>query len=112
MIYEKLGQDIYIPAKSNLALKKINNIKFNYQANSSIKGNLIELDLTSKLFAGNAIYIRKSCYRIKLGEIEDCVKANSLDHMRALGISVSNIPDSLKNLNFTNRNRSYSENSA
>ena len=96
MKYAKLGEDLEIPVVSNLPLIGKKNIKFNYYCASRINGKLIDLDITSKLFDQDKMYIRKSCYRIKLGEMENCVKQNTIDHMLSLGLPESNIPDSLK----------------
>ena len=96
MRYAKLGEDLEIPVVSNLPLKGKKNIKFNYYCSSRINGKLIDLDITSKLFDQDKMYIRKSCYRIKLGEMENCVKQNTIDHMLSLGLPESSIPDSLK----------------
>ena len=97
MNYKKLGEDIYIPKLIGRPLLKENSFKFNYYLSSRVNGKMIDLDITSKIFRGDRAYARKSCYRVKLGEIENCVKANIIDHMKKLGISQTNIPDSLKN---------------
>lgn len=112
MRYQKLGEDIYIPIKNDLPLKDKTNIKFNYYLSSRINGNLIDLDITSKLFHREIMYVRKSCYRVNLGEIENCVKANIIDHMLSLGLAESEIPKSLTNKNIANRNKRYSKNIA
>ncbi|GAA4315818.1 hypothetical protein GCM10023115_26320 [Pontixanthobacter gangjinensis] len=109
MRYQKLGEDIYIPIKNDLPLKDKTKIKFNYYLSSRINGNLIDLDITSKLFDAGKMYVRKSGYRVKLGEIENCVKANIIEHMLSLGLDESEIPKSLKEKNITNRSRKYSK---
>lgn len=109
MNYEKLGTDIYIPQKDSNALKDIANIKFNYYLTSRINGNLIDLDITSKLFNVDKVYIRKSCYRIKIGQLEECVKSNIIDHMNELGMDKNNIPKSLLNSSFTKRSNRFSK---
>ena len=106
MKFQKLGEDIYIPQKSSLSLINASDLKFNYYLNSRINGNSIDLDITSKLFCGDDMYVRKSCYRVRMGEIENCVKASIIDHMKSLGVSSSNIPESLKKKNYSDRRRS------
>jgi len=103
MNYQKLGEDIYIPKRSNSALQDSGEIKFNYYLDSRINGNWIDLDITSKLFGNDKMFVRKSCYRVRLGEIENCVKANIIDHMRCLGVPKENIPESLFNKTITNQ---------
>ncbi|QYA24103.1 hypothetical protein G3I01_00795 [Gramella sp. MT6] len=103
MDYQKLGDDIYIPKRSNSALKDSEEIKFNYYLDSRINGPWIDLDITSKLFDNDKMFVRKSCYRVKIGEIENCVKANIIDHMKSLGLSNKNIPESLYNKSTTNQ---------
>ena len=103
MNFKKLGTDIYIPKNDPNALKNIDDVKFNYYLSSRIKGNLIDLDITSKIFNVDDIYVRKSCYRIKIGKLEDCVKSNIIDHMKKLGMDESNIPESLLNTKITKR---------
>lgn len=98
MKYQKIGDDIYIPKLSDSPLKKKKNVKFNYYLSSRIHKNLIDLDITTKLFAEENIYVRKSSYKVRMGEIESCVKANLLDHMQALGMDESNIPASLNSM--------------
>ncbi len=97
MNFEKLGEDIYIPIAEGKPLKGKNDIKFNYYISSRVNGKIIDLDIISKIFNGDKIYSRKSCYRVKLGHIENCVKTNIKDHMKKLGIAQTSIPDSLKN---------------
>ncbi|WP_026935420.1 hypothetical protein [Christiangramia echinicola] len=103
MNFKKLGADIYIPTKDSNSLKNIHNIKFNYYLSSRMNGNLIDLDITSKIFNVDKIYVRKSCYRIKIGKLEDCVKSNIIDHMKQLGMDESNIPQSLLNTRIAKR---------
>lgn len=110
MIYEKLGEDIYIPVPAGKPLENASNLKFHYYLSSRVNGKQIDLDITSKIFEGDQMFIRKSCYRVSLGEIENCVKANIIDHMRTLGIENSNIPKSLFKKYSTNYNNSYSRN--
>jgi len=99
MKYLKLGEDLEIPEVNNLPLKQKKNIKFNYYCSSRMNGNLIDLDITSKLFNKKDMYVRKSCYRIKLGEMEKCVKQNTIDHMLSLGLAEEDLPDSLTQYN-------------
>ena len=103
MYYKKLGEDIYIPKRSDSALQNSEEIKFNYYLNSRVNSHSIDLDITSKLFDDNKTYIRKSCYRVKLGEIENCVKANIIDHMESLGLPKEKIPESLYDKAATNQ---------
>lgn len=112
MKYQKLGEDLEIPKRNGLPLAGMENIKFNYYLSSRINGNLIDLDITSKLFDKDKMYIRKSCYRVNLGEMENCVKANTIDHMLSLGLKDSYIPASLKNTNLTNSNLKLSNRGA
>jgi len=104
MKYQKLGEDLEIPVSNGFPLRNKEDIKFNYYLSSRINGNLIDLDITSKLFDNDKMYIRKSCYRVNLGEMENCVKANTIDHMLSLGLQECNIPASLKNTNIKNTN--------
>lgn len=103
MYYHKLGEDVYIPEPDGFPLKNVKDIKFNYYLSSRINGNLIDVDITSKLFARDKMFVRKSCYRLNIGEIENCVKANTMDHMKSLGVDDENIPSSLKSIVTTNR---------
>lgn len=103
MHYQKLGEDIYIPEPNGFPLRNVKGIKFNYYLSSRINGNLIDVDITSKIFNQDHMYVRKSCYRLKLGEIETCVKANTLDHMKNLGVDEENIPKNLRNIAAINR---------
>lgn len=103
MYYHKLGEDIYIPEPIDFPLKNVKDIKFNYYLSSRINGNFVDLDITSKLFERDHIYVRKSCYRVKLGEIENCVKANTMDHMKSLGMEDEKIPAALKKIVITRR---------
>lgn len=112
MKYQKLGEDLEIPARNGFPLSETKSIKFNYYLSSRINGKLIDLDITSKLFDKDKMYIRKSCYRVNLGDMENCVKANTIDHMLQLGLKVCNIPASLKNINFTNTNLKLSNKGA
>ena len=97
MNYRKLGEDIYIPQNHRPLLTDAEEIKFNYYLSSRVNGKKIDLDITSKIFDMETMYVRKSCYRVKLGEIENCVKMNILDHMRKLGVREQFIPESLLN---------------
>ena len=112
MKYQKLGDDCYTPEKSGLPLKNKNNIKFNYYLSSRINGNLIDLDITSKLFHEDEMYIRKSCYRVKLRSIENCVKNNTVDHMISLGMDSDNIPASLISNDFKYQRQKLSKKDA
>lgn len=112
MKYQKLGDDCYTPEKSGLPLKNKKNIKFNYYLSSRINGNLIDLDITSKLFDGDNMYIRKSCYRVKLRSIENCVKKNTVDHMLSLGMDRENIPESLQNNDLQDQKHRWSKKDA
>ena len=103
MNFTKLGTDIYIPQKDPDVLKNIADVKFNYYLNSRIKGKQIDLDITSKIFNVDEIYVRKSCYRIKIGELEECVKSNIIDHMKQLGMDNNHIPESLLNTKISKR---------
>lgn len=103
MKFQKLGDFIHIPKHTGSPLQGKKNIKFNYYLSSRVNGKLIDLDITTKLFDKDEMYIRKACYRVKLGEIENCVKANLIDHMRSLGMVESDIPDSLTSLAITSR---------
>lgn len=115
MNYCKLGEDIYIPQNHRPLLTDAEDIKFNYYMSSRVNGKKIDLDITSKIFGKERMYVKKSCYRVKLGEIEDCVKKDILDHMRKLGVREQFIPESLLNCNAkthlanTYSNRIYSD---
>lgn len=98
MKYQKMGDDIYIPKPTDSPLKETKNIKFNYYLSSKVHKNLIDLDITTKLFDDEKIYVRKSSYKVRMGEIENCVKANLIDHMKSLGMDDKNIPESLHNM--------------
>ena len=108
MNYEKLGEDIHIPKLEERPLKNRDDIKFNYYLSSRVNGKNIDLDITSKIFDNDQIYIRKSCYRVKLGQIENCVKSNIIEHMKELGIPQTRIPESLKNIKRT-KPKAYSD---
>ena len=99
MNYRKLGEDIYIPQNHNLLLTDAENVKFNYYLSSRVNGKKIDLDITTKIFEQDRMFVRKSCYRVKLGEIENCVKSNIIDHMRKLGVPENVIPESLSSPN-------------
>lgn len=103
MKYKKLCEDINIPKNNTSTLKHEKNIKFNYYLSSRMNGKFIDLDITSKLFSKDQMFIRKSCYRVHLGEIENCVKANIIDHMKSLGVTDENIPQALNNINRSNQ---------
>lgn len=98
MQYQKMGDDIYIPKPTDSPLKEKKDIKFNYYLSSRVHKNLIDLDITTKLFDDENIYVRKSRYKVRMGEIENCVKANLIDHMKQLGMDENNIPPSLHNM--------------
>ncbi|MDR5589611.1 hypothetical protein [Christiangramia sp. SM2212] len=112
MKYLKLGDHYNTPEIAGLPLKQKKNIKFNYYLSSRINGNLIDLDITSKLFDGDKMYIRKSCYRVKLRSMEDCVKKNTVDHMLSLGVEKENIPLSLQNTDLQTRRNKLSKKDA
>ena len=100
MLFKKLGDDIFAPAPRAMALIDAKEPKFNYYLSSRIIGPLIDLDITTKIFHNNEMFVRKSTYRVKLGEIEKCVKQNLIEHMLLLGLPETEIPDSLKTENF------------
>lgn len=112
MKYEKLGESIDIPQNMGTPLKGKKNVKFNYYLSSRVNGRLIDLDITTKLFDEEHMYIRKACYRVKIGEIENCVKANLLEHMKSLGMDESNIPESLKAIGLRSRHMATPNESA
>ncbi|MCP9198399.1 hypothetical protein MKO06_00655 [Gramella sp. GC03-9] len=97
MKYQLLGDHIYIPKLADSPLEGKKDIKFNYYLSSRVNGKNIDLDITTKLFDRKDMYVRKSCYRVTIGEIENCVKENLIDHMRCLGVDDSNIPPTLTN---------------
>ncbi|MCH4821668.1 hypothetical protein ML462_00645 [Gramella lutea] len=111
MSYKKLGEDVYLPKQQGKPLQNIRDIKFNYYLSSRIDGAKIYLDITSKIFGSGNTYIRKSCYRVNLGEMEDCVKRNIKEHMLHLGIPPNFIPKSLKNVKKIKNQNLYSEKS-
>ncbi len=86
MNFEKLGEHLHIPKNAGKPLVGKENIKFNYYLNSRVYGKRVDLDITTKLFLKGQCYVRKGCYRVRLGEIEECVKYNLLDHKRSLGM--------------------------
>jgi len=102
MKYEKLGEFIHLPKADGVPLKNVENIQFNYYLSSRINGKKIDVDITTKLFNENKIYVRKASYKLGIGEIEHCVKENLIDHMRSLGMNENNIPKSLINIGITN----------
>lgn len=112
MTYQKLGEDIFIPVPDGKPLENATDLKFHYYLSSRVNGKLIDLDITSKIFEGDRMFIRKSCYRVRLGEIENCVKANIIDHMEKLGVSRSNIPKALLGKYSAGYTRPYSGNMA
>lgn len=95
MEFQKLGDSIYIPEIKGSPLADKKHIEYNYYLSTKINGNKVDLDLTTKLFDKKAEYICKSCYRIPLDQIENCVKANLVNHMCVLGMKRNNIPESL-----------------
>ncbi len=101
MKYLKLGEFIHIPRIEGTPLKGKKDIKFNYYLSSRVNSKRVDLDITTKLFDEKQIYIRKACYRVRVGEIENCVKENLIDHMRSLGMDESNIPASLIDVGIT-----------
>lgn len=101
MKYQQLGEFVHIPKLEGTPLKNKMDVKFNYYLSSRVNGKRIDLDITTKLFDDKQIYIRKACYRVRLGEIENCVKENLIAHMRSLGMDESNIPSSLINVGIT-----------
>lgn len=105
MIYKKLREDIYFPQAQQTPLKKINHPTFNYFLNSRVDDDAMELEITSKVFALERTYIKKSCYQIDIGEIEDCVKSHIREHMLDLGVPRKNIPKALSQINITNPRR-------
>ncbi|MBT8295692.1 MAG: hypothetical protein KJP01_03640 [Gramella sp.] len=105
MNYKKLKEDIYFPKPERTPLKKFNDPKFNYFLTSHIDGNSMELEITSKLFDLERTYMKKSCYQINIGDIEDCVKRHIKEHMLDLGIPKKNIPEALHKIKITNRER-------
>lgn len=100
MIFKKLGDDIFAPSPKAMALIDAKDPKFNYYLSSRIRGPLIDLDITTKIFHNNEMFVRKSSYRVKLGQIEKCVKQNLIEHMLLLGLPEAEIPDSLKSESF------------
>lgn len=112
MKYYKLGEDVYLPNHCKFPLKSAIDLKFNYYISSRVNGSLIDLDITSKIFDGDDVYVRKSSYRVKLGEIENCVKANIKDHMIKLGVENSNIPPSLNRVTSPKHKMRYTKNTA
>lgn len=102
MKYQKLGEFIHIPRKEGKPLEGKEEIKFNYYLSSRVNGKLIDIDITTKLFDEDDMYIRKACYRVRMSEIESCVKENLIDHMRSLGMEEEYIPSSLINIGITN----------
>lgn len=107
MNYEKIGEDLYSPKSDRSPLKSINDIKFSYRFNSEIKGEFIITEITSKLFHHHETFVKKSTYRLKLGEIEDCVKSHIKNHMLQLGIKKEMIPKNLINFNISEQGRDF-----
>ncbi len=101
MKYQKLGEFIYLPPKEGAPLRGKKDVKFNYYLSSRVNGKLIDIDITTKLFDDDDMYIRKACYKVRLSDIESCVKENLIDHMRSLGMEEENIPSSLINMGIT-----------
>ncbi|SDS05499.1 hypothetical protein [Gramella sp. MAR_2010_147] len=112
MKYKRLGDHMEIPKINGSPLREKEKIKFNYYLSSRMNGKLVDVDITSKLFDGNKMYIRKSCYRIPLGDVENCVKENTIEHMLSLGLKETNIPDSLKGIHIKDRKPKFSNKSA
>lgn len=112
MKYQKLGDFIDIPHVQGSPLKGKKNVKFNYYLSSRVNGNNIDLDITTKLFGDEQMYVRKAGYRVKIGEIEACVKQNLIEHMKSLGMDDTNIPQSLIQVGITSHAiRSLTKNS-
>ena len=102
MNYEKLGEFIHLPKIEGKPLENVEKIKFNYYLASRLNGNKIDVDITTKLFHGDSMYVRKACFRVVPGQMETCLKENLIDHMRSLGMDNHNIPQSLINIGITN----------
>ena len=92
MKYQLLGDHTYIPKQADSPLAGKQGVKFNYYLSSRVIGENIDLDITPKLFHRHDMFVRKSSYRVNPGEMENCVRANLIDHMRCLGMDNSNIP--------------------
>ena len=108
MNYQKLGECIQFPKTKKKLLEGKRGIRFNYFLSSKSKGTSIDLDITSKIFYEDQIYVRIAAYRVKMGEIEKCVRENILDHMYSLGMDEDNIPSSLLNFSMSSEHIRYS----
>ncbi len=95
MEFQKLGDTIFTPQIEGSPLANKVDIEFNYYLSVKIHGNNVEMDLTTILFDTTTEYTCKSCYRITIDQIEDCIKANLVSHMLRLGVKRKNIPISL-----------------
>lgn len=95
MEFQKLEDAVYIPKIKGSPLADKEHIEFNYYLHTKTHGNKVDLDLTTKLCDNKMEYKCKSSYRIPMDQIENCVKANLVDHMRTLGMKRKNIPKSL-----------------
>ncbi|MUP45657.1 hypothetical protein E0K83_07855 [Gramella sp. BOM4] len=95
MQFQKLGDAVYTPKIKGSPLANKEHIEFNYYIQTKTHGNKVDLDLTTKLFDKDREYICKSSYRIPMKKLEDCVKANLVDHMLTLGMKRKNLPKSL-----------------
>jgi len=102
MRYQKRGEYIYLPEVDGIPLKNVEDVKFKYYLSSRKNGEKVDVDITTKLFDQNRMYVRKASYKLGIGEIEDCVKENLIDHMRSLGMDAHNIPEALINDDITN----------
>ena len=108
MNYQKIGEIIHFPKSKGKPLQGKRGIRFNYYLSSKNLGSFVALDVTTKLFYQEKIYVRNAVYRVRLGEIEKCVRENILKHMKSLGMDENNIPASLLHFSMSSDHISYS----
>ena len=95
MKFKEIGEVIYIPEINGKPLEGKQNIKFNYYISTRLHKDMIEMNVTTKLFHEDDIYIRQARYRLKMGQIEKCVKRNLIEHMCSLGMKRNDLPKSV-----------------
>lgn len=95
MGFERLGEAVYYPKILGSTLQGTRKVIYNYYLRTQIKGTFAYIDIKTKLFAKGKEYIQMVSYKVRIDEIEACVKKSLLQHMRKLGLEEEYIPKSL-----------------
>lgn len=95
MKFQQLGDAIHIPEVKGRPLEGKDEIRYNYYISTRINGDKVDMDITTKIFHDEAMYVRMAFCRVKVGQIEKCVKRNLIEHMIQLGLRRKDIPRSL-----------------